>query len=224
MKRLVAALPLLLASAHLASAELPPSCATQEPLADDTTPIAELRRRIEETGESDPFGAFRVMCATIPRVAREHGEDSLELAWWVQSLATPLIAYMDKFAEAVPLLELARPILERHLGPDAPELAEIQVAFAWMAFRQGRLADAGTAWERALRIRERVPGKKKVELQKALVGLAQVRLAQRDFVAAQRHLERAYAIVVENGETVSEAAAAIENAFTNLEQRREDYR
>ncbi|MGQ0834462.1 MAG: CHAT domain-containing protein [Gammaproteobacteria bacterium] len=224
MKRLVAVLPLLLASAHVASAELPPSCATQEPLADDTTPIAELRRRIEETGESDPFGAFRVMCATIPRVAREHGEDSLELAWWVQSLATPLIAYMDKFAEAVPLLELARPILERHLGPDAPELAEIQVAFAWMAFRQGRLADAGTAWERALRIRERVPGKKKVELQKALVGLAQVRLAQRDFTAAQRHLERAYAIVVENGETVSEAAAAIENAFTNLEQRREDYR
>ncbi len=214
---------LVLAGPAARAVDLPPTCQDDPLPADDTTPIPELRRRVEAAAETDPFVAVRLLCATIPRVAREQGEDSVELAWWVGSLATPLIAYMDKLAEALPLLEFALPIFERKLGPDAPEVAEIHVAYAWIAFRQGRLADAGSAWGQVLRIRERVPGPKNIELQKALVGLAQVQLAQRDFAGARQSLEQAYGILEQNHETVSEAAAAIENAFTNLAIREEDF-
>ena len=163
------------------------------------------------------------MCATIPRVARERGEDSVEMAWWVGSLATPLIAFMDRMADALPLLQFAQPILERRLGPYAAEVAEIHVAYAWIATRQGRNADAVTAWQAALRIRERTPGPKKLELQKVLVGLAQSQSMLRQFGAAKESLARAQAILRENGESASEAAAAIENTYINIAWREEDF-
>ncbi len=211
------------ATAGVQAVELPPSCLTDPVVPDTTTSLAELRARVEAQNESDPMAAMRLMCATIPRVAREHGEDSVELAWWVGSLAMPLIAYLDKHAEALPLLEFAQGTLERRLGSFAPELAEIHVAYAWIYFRQGRLAESGAAWENALRIRGRSPGPRQIELQKVLVGLAHVRMAQRDFAGTRQALDRAYAILEQNGETVSEAASAIENAFTNLALREEDY-
>lgn len=203
--------------------ELPPVCASAQPLPEDSAPVTELRARVEKLIETDPPGSVRLMCVTIPRVAREYGEDSVEMAWWVGSLGTPLIAFMDEFAQAIPLLEFARPILVRRLGPYAPEVAEIHVAYAWIYYRQGRLAECGEQWEAALRVREHTPGAKKIELQKVLVGLAQTRASQRDFVRAQAALDRAYAILVENGETVSEAAAAIENTYTNIALRQEDF-
>ena len=202
---------------------LPPTCTAESGPVDATTPIEELRRRVEAVAESDPDAAIRLLCATIPRVARERGEDSVDLAWWVASLATPLIAYRDAHAEAIPLLEFARPIFEKRLGPDAGEVAEIHVAYAWMRFRQGRLAESRDAWREALRVRENNPGPRKIELQKVLVGLAQAQLALREFDAARVSLARARGILEENGETVSEAAAAIENAFTNLEIREERF-
>jgi len=203
--------------------ELPSACAAQAPYDDADAPVAVLRARVEEIGETDPFTAVSILCTTIPRVGAEYGEDSLEFAWWVQTLATPLIAYMEEFPEAVPLLEHARPILEREKGPDSAEIAEIHVAYAWIAFRHGRLADAGEEWEQALRIRERVPGPRQIELQKVLVGLAHVRLSQREFGVARDLLERAQRILAENGESVSEAAGAIENALANIAFREEDY-
>jgi CHAT domain-containing protein len=212
-----------LAPVPVPAVELPPSCAEHPGMTDNVTPIAELRRQAEALSESDPPGVVRLLCATIPRVAREHGEDSIELAWWQGSLATPLIAYMDKFAEAIPLLQAAQGIFERRLGPNAVELADIHVAYAWINFRQGNLADSRKAWENALRIREITPGPRRIELQKALVGLAQVQLSQRDFANAQRTLDRAHAILVENGDTASDAAAAIENVYTNVSLRQEDY-
>lgn len=217
---------LYLAALHAPIADafdLPPVCLPAQPLPEDSAPIAELRARVEKLIETDPQGSVRLMCVTIPRVAREYGEDSVEMAWWVGSLGTPLIAYMDEFAQAIPLLEFARPILERRLGPYAPEVAEIHVAYAWIYYRQGRLAECGEQWEAALRVREHSPGANKIELQKVLVGLAQTRASQRDFARAQAALDRAYAILVENGETVSEAAAAIENTYTNIALRQEDY-
>ena len=81
-----------------------------------------------------------------------------------------------------------RGILERKLGPDAEELADIHVAWAWIRFRQGRLAESKEAWSEALRIRTLHPGTKKVELQKVLVGLSQVALSQRDFAGARESL------------------------------------
>ncbi len=195
-----------------------------ETLATDTkTPIPELRTRVETLMQSDPLATIPILCGTIPRVARESGDDSLEYAWWVGSLATPLIAFQNKFAESLPLLETAQPLLEKHLGRNAVELADIHVAYAWIYFRQGRLAEAANAWERAREIREITPGDKKVELQKALVGLAQVRMAQRDFPATRKALDRAYAILVEYNEQRSEAGAAIENAYANLAMRQEDF-
>jgi CHAT domain-containing protein/tetratricopeptide (TPR) repeat protein len=203
--------------------ELPPSCGPGSSHA-PTAALKELRKQLEKVAEVDPDAAVRLMCDTIPRVAREKGEHSVELAWWAASLATPLIAYMNKFNEAIPLLEFAGPILEKHLDHYAPEAADIHVAYAWIYFRQGRLADAGNAWQAALRIRERAPGDKQVELQKVLVGLAQVRLSQRDFAASHAALDRATAIMAVNHAEVSEAGAAIENAQTNLAFREEDYR
>jgi CHAT domain-containing protein len=188
-----------------------------------TPPLSELRARTERTIETDPNAAIALMCSTIPRVARERGEDSVEMAWWVGSLATPLIAFMDRMADALPLLQFAQPILERRLGPYAVEVAEIHVAYAWIATRQGRNADAATAWQAALRIRERTPGAKKLELQKVLVGLAQAQSALRQFSAAKESLSRAQAILRENGETASEAAAAIENTFINIAWREVDF-
>lgn len=183
----------------------------------------ELRQLAAARVETDPDAAIGLMCAAIARAAREQGGSSLELAWWVGSLATPMIAYMERFAEAIPLLEFAQPIYERELGPDADELAEIHVAYAWIANRQGRQQDSVAAWKRALAIRERNPGARKIELQKVLVGLALGQASLREFGDAKAALARAHAILVENGETVSEAAAAIESTYINIAWREEDY-
>ena len=202
---------------------LPPSCAALATAPDAKTPLKALRKRVETAMETDPTAAFALLCATIPRVEREKGADSVELAWWTASLATPLIAYMDKYDEALPPLEFARPIFERHYGRYGEPLGDIHVAYAWIYFRQGRLADAEAAWQEALKVRERTPGKRKIELQKVLVGLAQVQQSRRDFDAAQRNLERARAILEENHEVNSEAGAAIENVLINVAFRQERY-
>lgn len=202
---------------------IPPTCSVDPIPADTTTPLAELKKRVEAEAETDPDAAIKLMCATIPRVARERGADSTDTAWWVASLATPLIAYREQFEEAIPLLDFARPIFERRLGPNAAEVAEIHVAWAWIRFRQGRATDSRASWEAALAVREHTPGDKKIELQKVLVGLAQATLSLSDFAATRTALDRAQAILAENGETVSEAAAAIENVYTNLCLREENY-
>ncbi len=202
---------------------LPPSCAGVTTARDDKASIRELRKRVEAENEVDPTAAFGILCTTIPRVARRYGEQSAEFAWWVASLATPLIAYMDKFDEALPVLQFAQPILERRYGRYSEPLGDIHVAYAWTYFRQGRLTEAGTAWNEALKVRERYPGKKKIELQKVLVGLAQVQLAQRQFALAEHNIERAHAIVEENHDAVSEAGAAIESARTAVAFRQERY-
>ena len=203
--------------------ELPASCGKVSAVAKDTASLMVVRQRVEALADTDPTAAMHLMCGTMPRVSRERGEHSVELAWWAASLATPLIAYLDKFQEAIPLLQFAQPILERHPGRESAALADIHVAYAWIYFRQGRLADAGSAWQKALKVRERVPGPHQIELQKVLVGLAQVRLAQRDFSATHVALNRAQAILKSNHGSVSEAGAAIENVETNLALREEHY-
>ncbi len=203
--------------------ELPPVCAEDPLPRDDVTPLVELRARVEALNETDPTTAVRLMCMAIPRVEVELGADSVELAWWVGALATPLIAYMNQFAEAIPLLEFARPILEREYGVQGAEVADIHVAYGWIYQRQGRLTESVDAWERALAIREIHPGAKKIELQKALVGVALVRLQRGEFALSRAALGRARDILEENGELVSEAAAAIENVFTNLAFREEKF-
>ncbi|HEY5102252.1 MAG TPA: tetratricopeptide repeat protein, partial [Steroidobacteraceae bacterium] len=182
-----------------------------------------MRNRLLEVNETDPDAAIQLMCATIPRVAHEKGEGSAEVAWWAASLATPLIAYKDKFQEAIPLLQFAEPILERQPNKYAAEIADINVAYAWIAFRQGRLAESAEAWQKALNARERAPGLRQIELQKVLVGLAQVRASLRDFRAAHEAVARANAILIANHATVSEAGAAIENIEANLDLREEVY-
>jgi CHAT domain-containing protein len=214
---------LLTLAGSAGAVDLPPVCADYPAEPDDVTPLPELRARAEALLETDPPKLVALMCATIPRVEREQGTDSAELAWWVGSLATPLIAYLDRYDEALPLLDFALPLYRSHLGPDAAEVADVHVAHAWIDFRRGRLEDAGDAWERALAVRERNPGPGDIELQKVLVGLAQVRLSQRDFESARAALDRASAILTARGESVSEAAAAIENAYTNLALRQENY-
>ncbi len=206
--------------------DLPPVCAEFAQLptpGSETKPLRELRVDVEKLIETDPNAAVALMCKTIPRVERERGADSSEMAWWVGSLGTPLIAFMDRMSEAMPLLAFARPIFERQLGPYAAEVAEIHVAYAWIATRQGRNADAVAAWKDALRIREHNPGPKQIELQKVLVGLAQGQSHLREFEAAKQALARAERILVQNGEAVSEAAAAIENTYINIAWREEDF-
>jgi CHAT domain-containing protein/tetratricopeptide (TPR) repeat protein len=203
--------------------QLPPACAAWAQSADNKTPLRLLRQRVEALNETDPNAAFAILCATIPRVAAQYGDQSAEFAWWFGSLATPLIAYMDKYDEALPVLQDVQPILERHYGRYGVPLGDIHVAYAWTYFRQGKLAESGVAWSEALKVRERSPGKKKIELQKVLVGLAQVELSQREFALADSHLKRAYDIAVENRDTVSEAGAAIENARINVAFRQERF-
>ena len=211
-------------SASMAQAALlPPSCASVMTKPDLATPLKQLRQKVEAEEDSDPTAAFALLCTTIPRVERERGAHSEELAWWTGALATPLIAYMDKFDEALPLLEFAKPILEKRYGRYGEPLGDLHVAYAWTYFRQGRFAESAAAWQEALKVRERAPGAKQVELQKVLVGLAQVQISQRDFPAAQRNLERAEAILIKNGNSVSEAGAAIENGLINVALRQENY-
>lgn len=210
-------------AASAAGYQLPPACAGLAQPPDAKTPIRQLRQRVETLNETDPNAAFAILCTTIPRVAAQFGDQSAEFAWWFASLATPLIAYMDKYDEALPVLQYAQPILERHYGRYGVPLGDIHVAYAWTYFRQGKLAEAGAAWSEALKVRERSPGKKKIELQKVLVGLAQVELSQREFALAESHLQRAHDIAVENRDTVSEAGAAIENALINVAFRQERF-
>ena len=206
-----------------AAAGIPQACSERKGVVDDATPIPQLRARILTLGDTDPLAALDLLCGNLPRVEREQGENSLELALWRQAIATPLIAYLNRFAEAEELLAEARPVLERKLGVASPELAELQVAYAWMAFRRGRLEESATAWSKALAIRERHPGERKVELQKVLVGLAQVRMSQRRFTEAKQLADRGLAILAENGDTVSEAAAALKNLLANAALREENF-
>jgi CHAT domain-containing protein len=201
---------------------LPASCAASASTS-SAAPLAELHKRLLAINEDDPDGAIQLICDTIPRVAREQGEHSAELAWWVASLATPLIAYKDKFQEAIPLLQFAEPILGQQPNRYAAEIADIQVAYAWINLRQGRLAESADAWQKALKARERAPGVDQIELQKVLVGLAQARASQRDFPAAHAAVTRANGILIANRATVSEAGAAIENIEANLDLREEAY-
>jgi CHAT domain-containing protein len=203
--------------------DLPASCGKPAASGTAAIPLPALRKRLEALSETDPRAAVQLMCATIPRVERESGAHSTQLAWWVASLAMPLIAYMDKFQEAVPLLQFSEPILRKDLAHYPNEVADLNVAYAWIYFRQGRLADAANAWQAALKIREHTPGEHQIELQKVLVGLAQVRLSQRDFPATHAALDRATAILNANQAAVSEAGAAVENVRTNLSLREEDY-
>ena len=200
----------------------PPTCAERTAVRDDSASIDALWKRIAALGETDPMAALDLLCSTLERVNRERGPQSLDAARWVQAIATPLIAYLNRFDEAEQLLAQARPILERNLGPYTAELAELHVASAWMAFRRGNLTASAEGWTAALAIRERVPGEKQVELQKVLVGLAQVRLSQRRFDEALALAERSEAILQANGETVSEAAAAVKNLMANIALARED--
>lgn len=226
MKRWLLAIFMSLAAAEAFAFDLPPVChefANLPTPGADQDPLPDLRARVEKLIETDPNASVAYLCKVIPRVERERGADSVDMAWWVGSLGTPLIAFMDRMAEAVPLLEYAQPIFEKRLGPYAAEVAEIHVAYAWIATRGGRNADALAAWRAALRIREHNPGPRKIELQKILVGLAQSQSFARDFAGAKNSLARAQAILAENRETVSEAAAAIENTYINIAWREEDY-
>jgi CHAT domain-containing protein/tetratricopeptide (TPR) repeat protein len=202
---------------------LPASCASVATQPDTTTPLKELRSRVEADNESDPAAAFALLCTTIPRVAAQYGDQSKEFAWWFASLATPLIAYMDKFDEALPVLQYIQPLLERKYGRYGEPLGDIHVAYAWTFFREGKLTESRAAWTEALKVRERLPGKKKIELQKVLVGLAQVELSQRQFALAELHLKRAHDIAIKNHDTVSEAGAAIESALTAAAFRQEHF-
>jgi CHAT domain-containing protein/tetratricopeptide (TPR) repeat protein len=213
----------LLLSAQVHAITLPPSCAAPGAPVTSNVPLAKLRQRLAQISETDPDAAIQLICDTIPRVAHEKGEHSAELAWWAASLATPLIAYKEKFQEAIPLLQFAEPILARQPNRYAAEIADINVAYAWISLRQGRLAASADAWQKALQARERAPGLQQIELQKVLVGLAQVRASLRDFRAAHEAVARANAILMANHATVSEAGAAIENIEANLDLREEAY-
>lgn len=184
------------------------------------SPLEALHAEIESLAATDPLATVPLLCRGYAR-ARVAGE--LAAARWALSLSMPLIAYLDRHGEAEPLLEFALPVFERELGPIAPEVAEVHVAWAWINFRRGHNTATEAAWQRALAILERNPGERGIELQKALVGLAQVRLALGDHAGCEAALDRALAILADNGETVSEAAAAIQNVYTNLYLRREDF-
>jgi CHAT domain-containing protein len=202
---------------------LPASCGASKVPDTLNVSLAKLRQQLAKINETDPDAAIQLMCDTIPRVAHEKGEYSADLAWWVASLATPLIAYKDKFQEAIPLLQFAKPILERQPNRYAAEIADLNVAYAWIFLRQGRLAESADAWQTALTARERAPGLQQIELQKVLVGLAQVRASLRDFRGAHEAVARANGILSANHATVSEAGAAIENIEANLDLREEAY-
>ncbi len=212
-----------LAATSAQAVPLPAFCANAAAPLDLKTPIAELRHQVEQKAEADPQATIAIMCMAIPRVAREYGEQSPELAWWVKMLTMPMIAYRNQFAEAEPLLQFAQPILERRYGRDAEELADIHVAYAWIYQREGRFAESERAWARALRIREHFPGARKIELQKVLVGLALVRVSLGEFPQARAALQREHDILAANRDLVSEAGAAVENVYTNLSFRQERF-
>jgi hypothetical protein len=124
------ALLLLIGSAG--AVELPAFCASAAAPLDLKTPLPVLRHEVEVKAETDPKATVAIMCMAIPRVAREYGEQSPELAWWVNSLTMPMIAYMNQFAQAEPLLRFVQPILERRYGKEAVQLADLHVAYAWI--------------------------------------------------------------------------------------------
>ena len=91
-----AGLLLLMGFAHATGSAdtvpLPALCSTAAAPLDLKTPIPELRRQVEQKAETDPQATVAIMCMAIPRVAREYGAQSPELAWWVGSLTMPMIA------------------------------------------------------------------------------------------------------------------------------------
>jgi CHAT domain-containing protein/tetratricopeptide (TPR) repeat protein len=220
---LVGSAGLLLLMSAARAVQLPAFCAGAAAPLDLKTPIPVLRREVEAKAETDPKATVAIMCMAIPRVEREYGAQSPELAWWANSLTMPMIAYMNQFAQAEPLLQFVQPIFERRYGKEGMELADIHVAYAWIYQREGRNADSEREWEQALRIRERFPGARRIELQKILVGLALIRVDRGELQQARVPLQREHDILAENGDLVSEAGAAVENVYTNLAFRQERF-
>ncbi len=221
--------PLLLAALSVVAMragafDLPPGCAGQVLSEEEAKlPVDELRRQVESIEDTDPKRAVRILCSTIPRVERERGAQSPEFAWWVSSLASPFIAYLDRLDEALPLLGTGLAIFDRDPEHYGVEIADIHAAYGWIYYSQGRLAQSGDAWEDALRIRERLPGRNSVELAKVLNGLGRVRMAQRDYAAAQHALDRALAIATANHTDDGDFGAGLENALANLYLRLEKF-
>ncbi len=222
-RALAGAAGLLLLMGSAGAVELPAFCAKAAAPLDLKTPIPVLRREVAAKAETDPQATVAIMCMAIPRVAREYGGQSPQLAWWVNSLTMPMIAYLNQFAAAEPLLRFVQPILERQYGPEAEQLADVHVAYAWIYQREGRNAESEREWKRALRIRERFPGPRRIELQKVLVGLALIRIDRGELAQARVALQREHVILAENGDLVSEAGAAVENVYTNLAFRQERF-
>ncbi len=163
------------------------------------------------------------MCDTIPRVAHEKGEHSAEVRLVGRLARNSADRVQGQISGGDTAVAICRADPRKQPNKYAAEIADINVAYAWIAFRQGRLSESADAWQKALNARERAPGLQQIELQKVLVGLAQVRASLRDFRGAREAVARANAILIANHATVSEAGAAIENIEANLDLREEAY-
>src|SRR5262245_45216642 len=64
-----------------------------------------------------------------------------------------------KFSEAIPLARRALALLEKQLGPDHPDVAQLLNNLAELYRNQGRYADAEPLYRRALAIREKALGR-----------------------------------------------------------------
>ena len=174
-----------LAAAPAAAAPftLPPSCAESPGQTDLVTPLPELRKRAEALIETDPTAAVQLLCTTIPRVAREKGEDSVEMAWWVGSLATPLIAFMDRHAEAEAPLQHVVEVGRRVWGEERAETLEAMHRLAIVERKLGKLVEAEDLFATALERRRRTLGDEHADTLESMHALAslyhdQVRLAK----------------------------------------------
>ena len=100
----------------LAAQALPAACAEQSAPGGVAMPLSELRMRAEAEILTDPVATVAILCSGLARASVELGAGSADTAWWALSLAMPLIAFLDRHAEAEPLLDFALPVFERELG------------------------------------------------------------------------------------------------------------
>ena len=145
--------------------------------------------RLRQGRPQEAAALHREAISRMEKVAAEYPE-----------LCGPLTAYSEdlvalgRFPEAQRVLERARAIAERKLGPSHFRVGEALSGMALSLSAQGRHRDALRKFEEALAVREKALGARSVVLATDLTGIGQSHLALGDVAAARLALERAVAL------------------------------
>lgn len=168
-----------------------------------------------EIGEPDARAVDEKSLRESVANLEKQGADDLRLAVPLQALGVYL-AQRQRLAEAEPLLRRALAILEKHRGPNHPDVATalINISVVHAVKLDEKENPAGPMLARAVAILERT-NREDPQIARALTTMAMLRTVRRDFDQAEPLLKRALAIREKSsGANSPEVAGVLEDLGT----------